>query len=173
VVTAGPTPLRTLSVTALLLAAPVVSGCGGGAHPDADTPASVPRPKGSYLAGPDLERQLGNAFRKGLYRLSVMTQRSEDAKDLGQPLPTGLVRDVRCSSTAPRPASAGAWTWSCGVRWRSVAGHAQQTRYMVRLSPGECFAAGATPERGPRYDATIKTYSADPLNALGSVRPGC
>jgi len=173
VVTAVPTPLRTLSVTALLLAAPVVSGCGGGAHAVSDPPARVPRPKGGYLAASDLELQLGNAFRKGLYRLAVMTQRSDEAKDLGQPLPTGLLDRVRCTSTAPRPSGARAWTWSCAVRWKTVEGHRQSTRYAVRLSPGKCFAAGATPQRQPRYDATIRTYSEDPLNALGSVRRGC
>jgi len=159
-------------VTAVLLAAPVLAGCGGGASAD-PAAASTAHPTGGYLAATDLERQLGNAFRKGLYRLSVMTQRSEDAKDLGQPLPTGLLRVVRCASTAPRPSGGGAWTWSCDVRWKSIEGQAQRTRYVVRLAPGACFAAGAAPRRRPRYDATIATYSEDPLNALASLRPGC
>jgi hypothetical protein len=169
-VTAVPTPLRRLTAIALLLAAPVVSGCGGGDHASSE---KLARPQGGYLRAPDLERQLGNAFRKGLYRLSVMTQRSEDAKDLGQPLPTGLLDRVSCTSSAPQPGGGRAWMWSCGVRWKSVEGHREQTTYTVRLSPGLCFAAGATPTRAKRYDATIRTYSEDPLNVLGSVRPGC
>jgi hypothetical protein len=59
------------------------------------------------------------------------------------------------------------------VSWRSVEGRGQRTRYAVRLQRGECFGAGATPHRAARYDATIRTYSEDPLNALGSARPGC
>jgi hypothetical protein len=169
-VTAVPTPLRRLTAIALLLAAPVVSGCGGGDHASSE---KLARPQGGYLSAPDLERQLGNAFRKGLYRLAVMSQRSEDAMDLGQPLPTGLLRGVHCDSMTPRPSSGGPWTWACKVSWRSVEGRAQRTQYVVRLQPGECFAAGATPHRAARYDATIRTYSEDPLNAFGSARPGC
>lgn len=161
---------RGVAAIALLLAAPALAGCGGEDHASSE---KVAHPKGGYLPAADLERQLGNAFRKGLYRLSVMTQRSEDAKDLGQPLPTGLLDRVSCSTTTPRPGGGRVWMWSCGVRWKSVEGHREQTRYAVRLSPGECFAAGATPQRGKRYDATIRTYSEDPLNVLGSVRPGC
>jgi hypothetical protein len=161
--------VRRLAAIALLLAAPVVSGCGGG---DRASTEKLARPSGGYLSAPDLERQLGNAFRKGLYRLSVMSQHSEDAKDLGQPLPTGLVDRVTCAESAPQP-SGSAWQWSCGVRWKSVEGRHEQTKYAVRMRPGLCFAAGATPVRAKLYDATIRTYSEDPLNVLGSVRPGC
>ena len=149
---------------------PCIAGCGGQGHAASQDP---PRPAGGYLAGSDLERQLGNAFRKGLYRLAVMSQRNEDAMDLGQSLPTGLLRGVRCDSTTPRPTGGGAWTWGCTVSWRTVEGRGQRTRYDVRLRRGECFGAGATPHRAARYDATIRTYSEDPLNALGSARPGC
>jgi hypothetical protein len=164
-------PLRKLTAIALLLAAPVVSGCGGGDH--ASSEKLTQRPKGGYLGASDLERQMGNAFRKGLYRLAVMQQRSEDAVDLGQPLHTGLVDRVRCASTGARPAGGRPWAWSCSVRWRTVEHHAEQTRYTVRLDPGECFAAGASPPRRQQYDVTIRTYSEDPLNTLGSVRAGC
>jgi hypothetical protein len=157
-------------VTALVLAVPCIAGCGGQGHA---APKNTPRPAGGYLAGSDLERQLGNAFRKGLYRLAVMSQRSEDAMDLGQPLPTGLLRSVRCDSTTARPGAGGAWPWTCDVSWRTVERRAQRTQYAVRLQRGECFAAGATPHRAVRYDATIRTYSEDPLNAFGSARPGC
>ena len=163
--------MRRLAAIAILLAAPLVTGCGGGDH--ASSTEKVAKPTGGYLSAPDLERQLGNAFRKGLYRLSVMTQRSEDAKDLGQPLPTGLLAGVSCTSDGARPSGGGAWMWSCGVRWKSVEGRGESTRYAVRLTPGLCFAAGATPARAKRYDATIRTYSEDPLNVLGSVRRGC
>jgi hypothetical protein len=116
---------------------------------------------------------MGTAFRTGLYRLAVMSQHTEDAMDLGQRLPTGLVREVRCASTAARPGGDGVWTWACDVRWKNVEGHAQHTRYDVRLTRGDCFAAGAAPRRQPHYDSTIRTYSEDPLNALVSVRRGC
>jgi len=102
-----------------------------------------------------------------------MSQKTEDAMDLGQRLPTGLVREVRCASTAARPGGDGVWMWGCNVRWKSVEGQAQRTRYDVRLMKGECFAAGAAPRRQPHYDATIRTYSEDPLNALVSARRGC
>jgi hypothetical protein len=101
-----------------------------------------------------------------------MSQKSEDAKDLGQRLPTGLLSNVRCIAAARRPAG-GAWPWACDVRWKSVEGRAERTRYTVRLTQGECFAAGAAPPRRPHYDSTIRTYSEDPLNALVSVRRGC
>jgi hypothetical protein len=171
VVTAVRTPLQTLSVIALLLAAPALAGCGGGAH--AVSAANAEQAHGAYLAGVDLERQLGNAFRQGLYRMAVMTQRSDEAKDLGQPLPTGLLDRVRCASSAPRPSGGGPWAWTCDVGWKTVKGKHQSTRYSVRLWRGECFAAGATPQRRPRYDATIRTYSEDPLNVLTGVRREC
>jgi len=135
-------------VTALLLAVPVVSGCGGEGR--AASERTTARPAGGYLAASDLERQLGNAFRKGLYRLAVMTQRSDEARDLGQPLPTGLLRGVRCAPKIAPPTAGRAWGWSCSVAWRTVEGRTAQTRYLVRLQPGKCFAAGATPHRGPR-----------------------
>jgi hypothetical protein len=149
---------------------PCLAGCGGQRHAVTQDAA---RPAGGYLAGADLERRLGNAFRKGLYRLAVMSQRTENAVDLGQPLPTGLLRSVRCDSTTPRPGAGGAWTWGCKVSWRSVEGRAQQTRYAVELQRGACYAAGATPKRAARYDSTIRTYSEDPLNAFASARHGC
>jgi hypothetical protein len=102
-----------------------------------------------------------------------MSQTSEDAVDLGQRLPTGLIREVRCRSAAAQPGAGGAWAWSCDVRWKSVEGRAQDTRYDVRLTRGACFAAGAAPRRQPRYDVTIRTYAEDPLNALASARRGC
>lgn len=146
-------------------------GCGGeSSAPASTTPPASP---GGYLSATDLQRQVGNAFRKGLYRVAVMSQRDEDAKDLGQPLPTGVVRSVRCAPGSGTPGAGGAWTWSCQVAWRGVAGGAQETRYRVTLRTGLCFAAGATPTRGPRYDATVRTYAQDPLNTLVSVRRGC
>lgn len=162
--------LRRLAAIALLLAAPVVSGCGGGDHASSE---KLARPSGGYLGASDLERQLGNAFRKGLYRLAVMQQRSEDAMDLGQKLPTGLVDRVSCAPDAPRPGGGQAWAWHCSIRWQTFEHRLQQARYTVGLRPGECFTAGASPQRRPQYDATIRTYSEDPLNALVSVHRGC
>jgi hypothetical protein len=154
-----------------LLVAASASGCGGGGS--AASAAKPTAPTGGYLAGPELQRQIGNAFRKGLYRLSVMTQRSEDAKDLGQPLPTGVVEAVRCAAASAQPTSGGVRAWSCRVAWRGVGGTRVTTTYDVSLRRGGCFSAGAAPRRPVRYDATIATYAEDPLNALVSVRRGC
>ena len=111
--------MRRLAAIAILLAAPALAGCGGVDHASSEKGV---KPTGGYLEAPDLERQLGNAFRQGLYRLAVMSQRSDEAKDLGQPLPTGLVDRVRCASNGAPPSSAGTWTWTCEVRWKSVKG---------------------------------------------------
>jgi hypothetical protein len=164
--------VRRLVAVSILLAALALASCGGGDHSSSDSQKQA-KPGGGYLAAGDLERQLGNAFRKGLYRLAVMSQKSEDAKDLGQPLPTGLVDGVKCTSSGAQPSGRGVWMWSCAVKWKSVEHRVEQTKYVVRLTPGLCFAAGATPARAKHYDSTIRTYSEDPLNALGSVRPGC
>jgi hypothetical protein len=122
---------------------------------------------GPYLGGAQLERELGSGFRDGLYRVAVMTQKSDDAADLGQALPTGLVERVSC---AQGPATS---SWRCSVRWRDVERHRQLTRYAVRLRRGGCFSAGAVPQRPQLYDATIRAYGEDPLNGIVSVKKGC
>ena len=137
--------------------------------------SAAPRPSGGYLAAPDLERQLGNAFRKGLYRLAVMSQRTEDAMDLGQRLPTGLLRDVSCDVGRGRGRAAAARgrgrARSPGAASRG-ARSARRTRCSLRARRS---ASRRAPRRtaSARYDSTIRTYSADPLDALGSVRRGC
>ena len=93
--------------------------------------------------------------------------------DLGQRLPTGLVREVRCASTAARPGGDGVWTWTCDVRWKNVEGHAQDTRYDVRLTRGTASRPGGAAPPAATTTSTIRTFSEDPLNALGSVRRGC
>jgi hypothetical protein len=108
-----------------------------------------------------------------MYRLAVMSQKSGDAMDLGQRLPTGLLGGVHCGSAGVQPSGGGAWSWSCEVSWKTVEGRAQRTRYDVRLTRGECFVAGAAPRRPVHHDATIRTYAEDPLNALVSARRGC
>jgi hypothetical protein len=160
----------TVRLTAAVLLAASLAGCGGKSH---KPPAATPRPAGGYLASADLERQMGNAFRKGLYRLAVMSQKSEDAVDLGQPLPTGIVRGVDCGAQAAAPRDGQPWAWDCRVAWKTVDGRAQRTSYVVRLWPGKCFAAGATPQRKPLYDVTIRTYAEDPLNGLTGASRGC
>jgi hypothetical protein len=154
-------------VAALALAAGL-SACGGGGHASPDR-AAAPR----YLAGPDLERQLGNGFRAGLERLAAMSQPADDAADLGQPLPTGLLDRVTCGRLAARPAAPRPWLWRCTVRWETAGGRPRRTAYDVRLLPTGCFAAGARPPLPPRRDATIKSFSEHPLNAIVSVRKGC
>jgi hypothetical protein len=126
----------------------------------------------AYLPRPQLERELGNGVHHALYRLAVMSQRSDDAVDLGQPLPAGLVDQVGCRSGGPRPRR-GPWRWNCAVRWETPNGRPRRTAYAVSLSGAGCFAAAAMPQLPSRYDATIRSYSEDPLNTLTSARRGC
>jgi hypothetical protein len=134
-----------------------LAACGGGtAARDAAHPPPVQR-----LTNAELAVQLGNGFRHALYRLAVMSQPGDDATDLGQALPTGTVRDVRCASR------------SCTVRWKTVQGHRAVTRYRIEADRRGCFYATAQPALPERYDATIATYSEHPLNTLQSARRGC
>src|ERR1700754_2623155 len=76
-----------------LLAAILAAGCGGSGHHPADAAtasASTPRAVG-YLRGDERRRDLGNGFRAGLDKLAVMDQPVDEATDLGQELPTGLL----------------------------------------------------------------------------------
>jgi len=169
---AGPLRLLALAPVALLAA-----GCGG--H-TATTPsvgsvaaasAASARPIG-YLPAADVERVLGNSFRAGLGRLGVMQQPLDAAADRGQPVPTGQLRAVACGPATPRPAS-GMWHWDCDVRWATMYGRAQRTRYDVGLSDHGCLGAGAVPARPQVRDNTQAALSEDPLNALFGVRAGC
>ena len=140
--------------------------------PDLDR---LPAPQAEAL-GIALALRPGDAadrFAVGAGLLTLLTQRSEDAKDLGQPLPTGVVEAVRCAAASAQPTSGGVRAWSCRVAWRGVGGTRVTTTYDVSLRRGGCFSAGAAPRRPVRYDATIATYAEDPLNALVSVRRGC
>jgi hypothetical protein len=154
---------------AALTLALILAGCGG-AHHGAAAPRPVAR---GYLGAADLQRDLGNGFRAGLDRLAVMEQPRDDASDLGQERPTGLLDRVTCEPAAGKPAKPEAWPWRCTVRWQTSAGRAKTTRYAVRLFPTRCFAAGATPALPPRRDPAIASYSEHPLNTVISVKKGC
>jgi hypothetical protein len=166
---------------AFALAAPVALAACGGDHaavPDPSAAASAAPAQRSatarYLDRHALALALGNGFRAGLDRLAVMQQPPEGAADLGQELPAGLVRDVRCDPSAPRPAGgAQAWAWRCRVRWETVAGTPKSTNYDVRSLPTGCFAAGAAPRLADVRDPTIASFSEHPLNAVASARKGC
>lgn len=160
------------------LAAAAITGCGNGdgakkltgARRAADVAPPAP---GRFLSRSELATQLGNGFRRQLYRLAVMSQPGDDAADLDQALPTGMLRDVACSADSAQPAGAGGWPWSCAVRWETVDGHRRTTRYSVSLTARGCFFAAAHPRLPEQYDATIRTYSEHPLNAVQSLRRGC
>jgi hypothetical protein len=152
------------------LASAVLAGCGGGG--DAVPSGHVNAVAHGFLPAVELERELGDGFRKSLYRLAVMGQDEEEAVDLGQPLPTGRVEGVRCNAAGPKPALAH-WRWRCMVRWETRSGASRRMGYSVHLIPGGCFTAAADSPLPPRHDSTIKTYSEDPRNVLGSVRRGC
>jgi hypothetical protein len=150
-------------VVAIALVA-VLAGCGGDPDPAtttagtaADSSASVDLPRG------ELERQIGNAFDSALYRLAVLSQPGDDATDLGQDLPTGIVTAVRCSSDDS----------SCAVRWRTVSDQPRTTRYSVRVLSWACFTAAARPALADHRDPTIGGYSENPLNALVSTEERC
>lgn len=158
--------MRLTSLLLLACAAAVIGGCGGASH--RATPAAVAAtPTGPPLTRADAARELGNGFRAGLEHLAVMGQQSDDASALAQDLPAPTLRDVRCRDAAGRQ------RWTCTVSWRTVDGAPQSTRYAVRTLRARCYVARATPQRPTRYDATIRTFSEDPLNLLGSARHGC
>src|SRR4051812_24162027 len=155
-----------------LFAVLLAAGCGGGGHHSA-TASTPPRRAVGYLTAGELRRDLGNGFRAGLDRLAVMDQPVDDATDLGQDLPTGLLDRVACSAAAPKPANPQPWPWSCTVKWKTAGGRARSTRYAVRLFPTRCFAAGADPALPNHRDPTIGSFAEHPLNTVVSVKRGC
>jgi hypothetical protein len=102
-----------------------------------------------------------------------MSQPPDSATDLGQSLPTGLVRTVSCDRAGAPRGSAQAELAGCTVDWDTVGGEPRTTHYVVRLFPGGCFAAGASPRLPQHRDNTIKTFAEHPLNALVSVARQC
>lgn len=164
-------PVALLAAAALALAA---AGCGDDASArktsdvrrtiDANGPAR-------FLGAADLQRQLGNRFRAGLYRLAVLTQTTEDAADLGQSLPTGVVDATTCRPTGP--GSATVRPWSCTVRWTTVDEQPRVTRYRVGVTRPGCFLATAHPHLRAVHDATIHAETEHPLGFLASTVKGC
>jgi hypothetical protein len=136
------------------------AGCGGDADaqqpPDnvPVAPATIPRA--------DVQRQLGTAFADGLERLAVMNQPRDDAADLGQDLPTGLLSRVAC----PDPGA-------CTVHWRTVDGKPRVTAYRIRAFQGACLTAAADPPLPNTWDSSIKTTAENPLNSLVGTGQGC
>jgi hypothetical protein len=147
----------------VLVGALALSGCFGS---ESEQPAKqTARVSGPNMSAPQLERELGNGFRRSLYRLAVMSQHSDDATDLGQDLPTGLVDRARCGGNGSR--------WTCTVRWETAGGKPRTTRYAVRRLGGGCFSAGAEPPLPQHYDSTIRSFAENPLNVVVSTRRGC
>jgi hypothetical protein len=161
---------RLLATALAVLALPALAACGAAGDAAAPGHAAPVLPAVPVSAPAALDRhaialQLGNGFRTALDRLAVLDQPRDGASDLGQDLPSGLLRDVRCTPGVP--------AMRCRVRWETLRGTPQTTHYRVRVLPGGCFAAAATPRLAPHYDPTIATYSEHPLNAITSVRKGC
>jgi hypothetical protein len=150
-------------------------GSGGGETASGAAPGGGDLSAGPvrYAAGSELRRQFSNAFDAGLYRLAVMSQPRDSATDLGQSLPTGLVRTVSCGTAGAPEGAERTKVAHCTVAWETVAGAPRTTRYLVRLFPTGCFAAGATPRLPQRRDNTIETFSEHPLNALVSAARHC
>jgi len=172
----GQAPLKRIAALGLLIPALALGsgGCGsGGAETASGAAARGDAVPAHYVSAFELRRQLANAFDAGLYRLAVMSQPPDSATDLGQALPTGLVRRVSCRAAGVPSGAERPLITHCAVDWETVAGKARTTRYLVRLFPTGCFAAGATPRLPHRRDNTIKTFSEHPLNALVSVARQC
>jgi hypothetical protein len=171
--------LRKIAATGLLILALALGsgGCGSGGGESstgaADGGARTEVQAARYVSGLDLRRQLSNAFDAGLYRLAVMSQPRDSATDLGQSLPTGLVRSVSCAEAGAPEGPERTEVARCTVAWETVSGAARRTGYAVRLFPTGCFAAGATPPLPQHRDNTIQTFSEHPLNALVSVADQC
>jgi hypothetical protein len=169
--------LKRFAALALLIPALALGlgGCGsGGADTASGAAASGEEAAPAhYVSGLELRRQLANAFDAGLYRLAVMSQPPDAATDLGQSLPTGLVRAVSCGGAGAPQGSERAELARCEVRWETVAGTPRTTGYLVRLFPTGCFAAGANPRFPQHRDPTIESFSEHPLNALVSVERQC
>ena len=138
----------------------VAAGCGGGG--DEDQPAgNVPADPGT-IARAEVQRQVGTAFADGLDRLAVMNQPRDEAADLGQDVPKGLLSAVACPSPE-----------SCTVRWRTVKGQSRSTAYRIRAFRGACLTAAADPSLPNTWDATLKTTAENPLNTLIGTGQGC
>jgi hypothetical protein len=171
-----------VAVAALALVALTGAGCGSAGRTTASLATSTSPvvaavaaapTTASFLPADDVDRKIANGFRVALDRLGVMTQPPDQGVDVGQPVPTGQLRDVRCFATAARPRSAVPWRWGCRVRWAPLTGEVLTTRYAVRLQPGGCFTAGAQPARPQVRDSTAGTFSEDPLNTIVGVGKGC
>jgi hypothetical protein len=162
---------RLICLTLVVLTGAAGAACGGAARGRATAAAPATARPARPLDRHAIALQLGNGFRDRLARLAVMEQPREGATDLGQDLPAGLLRDVRC-----RPAgapAAGRRRWACDVRWETPAGRPRATRYAVTALPTGCFGAAATPRLPDHFDPTINTYAEHPLNTIISVRKGC
>ncbi|MGH2939959.1 MAG: hypothetical protein ACRDPE_17755 [Solirubrobacterales bacterium] len=170
-----------MRIAALCLLIPALAlgsgGCGSGGS---DSPAGAGGGDGQaqvvaehYASGFELRRQISNAFDAGLDRLAVMSQPRDSATDLGQSLPTGLVNAVSCGAAGPPESSGHVEITHCTVNWSTVSREPRTTRYLVRLFPTGCFAAGATPRLPQVRDNTIATFSEHPLNALVSAGEQC
>jgi hypothetical protein len=155
------------SATPVALTALLVAGCGSGASTPTRTVDPTPTAGRRTLDVATLDRELSNSFRRGLYRLAVVTQPGDDAADLGQPLPTALLDHSRCAPVS------GAGRWRCDVAWETVSGRARTTGYAVRTTPEGCWYGVADPAYGDVYDHTIRTYSEHPLNTISPAVRGC
>jgi hypothetical protein len=164
---------RIAALSLLVPALALGSGGCGSAGGESSSGAAEGAAAGHYVSGLDLRRQLANAFDAGLYRLAVLSQPRDSATDLGQSLPTGLVRTVSCGRAGAPEGSERTELAHCAVAWQTVSDEPRTTRYLVRLFPTGCFAAGATPRLPQHRDNTIETYSEHPLNALVSVERRC
>jgi hypothetical protein len=106
---------------------------------------------------PDLQRKLATTFAVALDRLAVSEQPPGDGADLGQNLPHGIVDRVSCAGTL------------CTIHWLTASRRPRTTDYVVGVLPNGCISAAADPPLPAVRDATIKTYTDNPLNTIGST----
>lgn len=154
-----------------MIAAASLSFAGCGSDAPAKTAAAQPA---TYLPAlpHDLERELGSTFSAGLDRLAVMTQPTDDASDLGQSLPTGTLRSVRCTSATKKPAGT-PWDWDCDVKWRTVNDKPKSTSYRAQVTGKGCVYANADPPLDQVHDATTNAPAEHPLSILTVPKAGC
>ncbi len=112
-------PARTLTLTAMALAAGVLGAC--------DT--EHPRTSGFLL-----ERETATAYKRAYDAARRMTT--------GEPQTELIWRaHSRCLGLGPEPSGDRDWVWRCRISYTEYAPASGRTSYLVRVDPRGCFTA--------------------------------
>ena len=143
---------------------PSSRGAAGEGHAVESEGVTTASPSGGYLARPRPRAPARQRLPQGALPARGMSQRTEDAMDLGQRLPTGLLRDV--SLQFGRAAAGGGAPVVVDVHGRmaSVEAAASGARDLRRAAAARRHASRRAPRRTAalRYDATIRTVLGGP-----------